>query len=212
MVSLQLPSSILSSSLPGMKRCVVHWHEKLLCPRCVPFLVYQRKYSAGIFKSYVQRVISILQRRMERVRSAPEKHASGPGTQRERDGGVDPLVAETEGLLSAVLSAHLVLCRVAVLYPWKSPFYAGTKTYFRDETRQLASNLMSGWEHLGVSGVARKVMLKQLISLVGQQTLEARQKINEDHHKQLESKIGTAGGVRSSAALRETSGEAGQAA
>lgn len=168
---------------------------------CLP--VYQRKHSAESFRSYVRGVISILQNRMDQAAAA----SFASRTEVENERGESASVEETEGLLSAVLSAHLVLCRVAILYPWKKPFYSGAKTHFREETRRLASALVDAWELLGVGGKTRKQLLRRLFVVVGQRTLEARQKINELHHRRLQHRLGTAGDVRGSAALQETEGE-----
>lgn len=116
-------------------------------------------------------------------------------------------MSEPEGLLSAVLSGHLVLCRAAVLYPWKSPFYSGAKTYSQDAMRELVDSLLEAWDLLGVSGIARRRMLERLVLEAGQQTLEARRQINENHYKQLEAGSGTTGDIRGAAALNETEGE-----
>lgn len=114
------------------------------------------------------------------------------------------MVEGTEELLSAVLGAHLVLCRLAILYPWRCPYTRGRRTFLHTELSRLASSLADAWEFLGVSGEARRQMLTRLIVVVGQQTLQARQQVGKYHHQWLQAGFGTAGNVRGAAALRET--------
>lgn len=142
---------------------------------------------------------------MERMKTAVAKHSSEEDSDSDRgEGGV---VKETEELLSAVLSAHLVLFRLGFLFLWQGPSKPDKKTSFRGDIQRLAGVLVDGWDLLGVSGEARRGMLRRVMVEVGQQTLETRQRIDRDLDKQLESDPSAAGGLRASAALRETEGE-----
>lgn len=173
----------------------------------VPLSEYQRRHSLGSFKSYLWDVVSILQDRMERLRTAAGDRLPRSVAENERDEAENNLAANVEELLSAVLSAHLMLLRVALLYPWHEPFGKGLRAMMHDELSRLAGSLADAWDLLGVSGESRRQMLQHLIAEVGQQTLENRQQINKDHVKQLGEKFGTTGDVRGFAALRETEGE-----
>lgn len=148
---------------------------------------------------------------MQRLRRAAVNHVPRSAAQTEEGEGEDGLGREIGELLSAVLSAHLALFRVGVLYPWQEPFGKGLRAVLHDEIRSIAESLTDAWEFLGVTGETRREMLQQLIVEVGQQTLEIRQRINIDHLRRLTGGLGTAGDIRGSAALRETEGEVGAA-
>lgn len=181
--------------------------ERLLCSRLVCLTVRQKRYSAESFKPYVQGVVGNLHERVERLRTAGVNYSSRPQTDKEKDGGGGGSVRDTEELLAAVLSAHLVLSRMNVLFPWKNEFYSGKKTHLRDDIQRLAGALVDAWDLLGVSGEARRQMLRRLIVEVGRQTLEARLQIYEDYREQLAARSGLRKDIRGSAALRETEGK-----
>lgn len=172
---------------------------------CLP--EYQKKYSADSFKSYLREVGSVLKNRVQHGRLAASKYSSRSEKESEDDGAEARFVSETKGLLSAVLSAHLVLCRVAVLYPWREPFVKDPRLLIQDEVSRLAGTLVDAWDLLGVLGEARRLLLQRLIGAAGEKTLDARRQINEAYHQQSEDRRVTVGDRRGSAALRETEGE-----
>lgn len=151
-------------------------------------------------------VVAVLQKRVERLRAVLDSSAGQEGGA-GKDGGEDDLVEKTEGVLSAALGAHLVLCRIGVLYSWREPFANVSHAMLSNEINRLSDGLKNAWELLRVSGEARRQMLKRLVVVVGQQTLELRQQINEHHHKRLRARFGVAADIRGAAALRETEGK-----
>lgn len=168
---------------------------------------YQKKYSSARFKSYAQGVVKLLQDRTQRLQTSAPNFSSWSEAASEGD-GEGSHVGKTEELLSAVLSAHLVLSRIGLLYGWRPlQFTGGIPPLLHRETTDLAGALVDAWEVLGVSGETRRQILQRLILEVGRQTLETRQQINKEHHAQLASAFGKAGQTRGSAALRETEGK-----
>lgn len=160
------------------------------------------------FKLYVQGVVTVLQDRIQRLQAAAANYSPRSGEGTEGDGGKASPIGETEELLSAVLSAQLVLCRIRLFYGWRPLRFSGDiPTLLHLETHDLAGELVRAWELLGVWGETRRQMLQRLIVVVGQQTLDTRQRINKDHHEQLKAESGNAGETRRFAALRETEGE-----
>lgn len=169
------------------------------------FAAYQKKYSADRFRASLLQTNAVLKDRMGRLQAAGVDVSSRPQVSEEDPGGVGLLEA-TEGVLSSALSAHLVLCRMALLYPWRERSYAATPTLLLDEISELAGSLLGAWRLLGVSGEAQRQIVKRLIVVVGQQTLSTRQQIDRAHHQQLYARISTVGDTRADAALRETEG------
>lgn len=171
---------------------------------------YLRKRTADIFRAFVLRTSSLLQNRVELFQAVAAQRSSSPGTEREGDRGDADLLEATERLLASVLSAHLVLCRLALFFSWRDPFYTGAPTFLLDEICALVRSLLVAWRLLGVSGEAQKEMVKRLVVVVGRQTLETRQCIPAGHQEQAQRPMPSRE-VRSAAALRETEGERGAA-
>lgn len=136
-------------------------------------------------------------------------YSSWSGIERTGGRGEADLLEAAEGLLSSVLAAHLVLCRMALLFPWRDPFYTGAPTFLLEEIGTLASRLEDAWGLLGVSGEAQRQAVKRLIVVVGRQTLEARQRIHKNHERTKRPSTASVREIRSAAALRETEGERG---
>lgn len=183
------------------------FYGKATCLRSIPLPGYQKRHSADSFKLLLQRVVSLLRNRMQRLGEAGRSGSSRSKTERDKHGKADDLVEETEELLRAALAAQLALFRVGVLYPWHEPFGKGLRAMLYEEVFSLAESLAAAWDFLGVSGEARRHILQRLLVEVGQQTLEVRQRINKEHSRRLRGRLGTAGDIRGSAALHETQGE-----
>lgn len=167
----------------------------------------QKRHSADSFKTYAQGVVNILRDSVERLRTAAVSYTPSSEAGTGREGAEGRLVMEAEQLLSAVVSAHLFLFRIGVLYPWRTPLHLNRMSRFREESQQLARSLADAWDLLGVSGEARRQIVQRLVVVAGQQTLEARKRIIAEHHQQLQARSGSPGSIRGLAALRETAGE-----
>lgn len=174
---------------------------------CVP--AEQRKFAGDRFKKYMLRTTSGLGNRMEHLRAVAAKHSPWAGTETEGDRGDADLLEAAGQALSSVLSAHLVLCRMALLFSWSAPFYTGAPESVLEEIGALASRLVDAWRLLGVSGEARRQILKRLVVVVGQQTLEARQRVHERHQQLMHTHMASLREIRSDVALAESEGERG---
>lgn len=126
---------------------------------------------------------------------------------KDRDQARGDVADGVERLTAVVLSSHLLLCRIAIFYPWKEPFNTGAPTFLHHEIRRVGGSLYDAWERLGVSGEARRQMVQQLIVVVGRQTLEARREIYRIQHKRLQGRVARTGVIRGAAALSETEGK-----
>lgn len=174
---------------------------------CACVSAYQKKWSAETFRSYVSQKTKFLQSSLERLAAAVSVYSARSDAEREARRGEDDLVDETRRLLSVVVSCHLVLCRVAVLYPWRAPFNAGSPTFLHQEIRRVAGGLHDAWARLGVSGETRRQIVQRLIVVVGRQTLDTRQQINQDHYQRVQARASAVRELRGDAALGETEGE-----
>lgn len=144
---------------------------------------------------------------MERLKAAAVKCSTPAETESEGDRGEADRYRQTEDLLSVVLTAHLVLCRVALLYPPRDVFDTDQPSQLHGESRHLAGSLGKAWELLGATGEARRQMLRRLVVLVGRQTLEARQQIHRAHYKQPQAGTDSERETIDSALGRESEGE-----
>lgn len=177
--------------------------------RRVPLSGYQKEYGACKFEKALYDSAGVLLASMRRFRSAAHQHALSGLLKAPGNPGTPDYHEATGELLAAVLSGQLLMCRVAVFFPWKKPFFfaAGRPSRISNATGGLAEALLDAWEILGIEGVSRRQITERLIFMVGQQTAEAREQLAAFFEAEMKTLLHKSAPVRCDAALRENYGE-----